>query len=149
MPLQDLTPVYADMQDTVIRADEPWIQQSPRTSVKVLFIGSETGTWASMHHWKKGVAVPPHKHLGAAHVYIISGKLQGRDYVLNPGDYVYEPSGMLHDVTTALEDTTYLFISHGPVILFDENGLKHFTNWEVMERLRAANAPLPQAAAAD
>ena len=100
-----------------------------------------------MHHWKKGYAAPPHKHLAGAHVYILSGKLQVRDGTLNAGDYVYEPSGVLHDETKAVEDTTYLFISNGPVLFFDENGFTRYTNWEVMERLRAqAEAPQAQAA---
>ena len=95
MPLpQDIRPVFQDIQDTLIRSDSPWIERSPKDKVKVLWIGRETGTWASLHHWKKGYAAPPHKHLAGAHVYILSGKLQVRDGVLNAGDYVYEPSGV-------------------------------------------------------
>ena len=114
MPLpQDIRPVFQDIQDTLIRSDAPWIEQSPLSKVKVLWIGRETGTWASLHHWKKGYAAPP---------------------------------GVLHDATTALEDTTYLFICAGPVLFFDENGFTRYTNWEVMERLRASAEKLPQAA---
>src|SRR6266480_1066951 len=148
MPLpQDIRPVFQDIQDTLIRSDSPWIERSPQDKVKVLWIGRETGTWASLHHWKKGYAAPPHKHLAGAHVYILSGKLQVRDGTLNAGDYVYEPSGVLHDEPKAVEDTTYLFISNGPVLFFDENGFTRYTNWEVMEKLRAqAEAPQAQAA---
>jgi len=47
------------------------------------------------------------------------------DGTFNAGDYVYEPSEMLlHDATTALEDTTYLFIRAGLVLFFDENGFR-------------------------
>ena len=101
MPLpQDIRPVFQDIQDTLVRSDAPWIQQSPMSAVKVLWVGRETGTWASLHHWKKGYTAPPHKHLAGAHAYVISGKLQVRNGVLNAGDYVYEPSGILHDATT-------------------------------------------------
>ena len=55
---------------------------------------------------------------------------------------------MLHDETKAVEDTTYLFISNGPVLFFDENGFTRYTNWEVMEKLRA-QAETPQAQAAE
>src|SRR5690349_2772626 len=103
-------------------------------------VGRETGTWASLHHWKKGYVAPPHKHLAGAHAFIISGKLQVRNGILNAGDYVYEPSGILHDATTALEDTTYLFICNGAVLFFDENGFTRYTNWEVMEKLRSQGA---------
>jgi len=139
MPLpQDIRPVFQDIQDTLVRS-----------SVKVLWIGRETGTWASLHHWKKGYVAPPHKHLAGAHAFIISGKLQVRNGVLNAGDYVYEPSGILHDATTALEDTTYLFICNGAVLFFDENGFTRYTNWEVMEKLRSQAQATPQAEAAE
>jgi hypothetical protein len=143
MPLpQDIRPVFQDIQDTLVRSDAPWIQRSPLDSVKVLWVGRETGTWASLHHWKKGYVAPPHKHLAGAHAFIISGKLQVRNGILNAGDYVYEPSGILHDATTALEDTTYLFICNGAVLFFDEKGFTRYTNWEVMEKLRSqAQAP--------
>ena len=93
-----------------MRSDAPWIQQPPMSAVKVQWVGCETGTWASPHHWEKGYTAPPHKHLAGARSYVIFGKLQVRNCVLNADDYVYEPSGILHDATTALEDTTYLFI---------------------------------------
>jgi len=138
MPLpQDIRPAFQDIQDTLVRAEAPWIEQSPMSKVKVLWVGRETGTWASLHHWKKGYVAPRHKHLAGAHAYVLTGKLQVRDGVLNAGDYVYEPSGVLHDETTALEDTTYLFICNGAVLFFDENGFTRYTNWEVMEKLRA------------
>ncbi len=150
MPLpQDIRPAFQDIQDTLIRSDAPWIEQTPMSRVKVLWVGRETGTWASLHEWKKGYTAPPHKHLAGAHAYILSGKLQVRDGVLNAGDYVYEPSGVLHDETKALEDTTYLFICNGPILFFDENGFTRYSNWEVMEKLRIQGAPAPMAAAAE
>jgi hypothetical protein len=52
----------------------------------------------------------------------------------------------LHDATTAIEDTTYLFIATGPVLFFDENGFTRYTNWEVIEKLRSEAAPMKEAA---
>jgi quercetin dioxygenase-like cupin family protein len=150
MPLsQDIRPLFQDIQDTLVRSDAPWVERTPLSSVKVLWIGRETGTWAALYHWKKGYVAPPHKHLAGAHVYILSGKLQVRTGVLNAGDYLYEPSGVLHDATTALEDTTYLFISNGAVLFFDENGFTQYSNWEVMEKLRSQATPEIQAQAAE
>ena len=37
----------------------------------------------------------------------------------------------------ALEDTEYLFICDGPVVFFDENGLKSYKGWEELERLKS------------
>ena len=81
--------------------------------MKVLWTGPETGAWAALFRWYKGYVAPPHKHLSPAHVYVLSGKLQVRDGILEAGDYVYEPNGMVHGATTALEDTDYLFICNG------------------------------------
>src|SRR5262249_59169662 len=115
--------------------EAPWLQKSPMPAVRVLWVGRESGTWASLHHGKKGYTAPPHKHLAGAHAYVISGKLQVRNGVLSAGDYVYEPSGILHDATTALEDTTYLFICNGAVLFFDENGFTPYTHSTPMHKL--------------
>ena len=104
--------------------------------MKVLWTSPDSSTWAVLIHWSKGHVARPHKHLGGAHAYVLSGKLQVRDGVLNAGDYVYEPSGVLHDATTALEDTTYMFICDGSVLYFDDNTFTGYTNWETIEKLR-------------
>ena len=56
---------------------------------------------------------------------------------------------MLHDATTALEDTTYLFFCQGPVLYFDENNFTGYTNWETIEKLRETHAAATQAQAAE
>jgi len=44
MPLpQDIRPVFQDIQDTLVRSDAPWIEQSPTARMKVLWVGKETG----------------------------------------------------------------------------------------------------------
>ena len=137
MPLpQDIRPAFQNIQDTLVRATDPWIEQSPTAKMKVLWVSPESSTWAVLIHWKKGHVARPHKHLGGAHAFVVSGKLQVRDGVLNAGDYVYEPSGVLHDTTTALEDTTYLFICDGSVLYFDDNSFTGYTNWETIAQLR-------------
>ena len=147
MALQDIFPINGNLQDTLVEASKtPWIEQTPLSATKVLYTGAETGTWAVLFNWKKGYVAPPHKHLAGAHAFIISGKLQVRDGVLNAGDYVYEPSGVLHDATTALEDTTYLFLCQGAVLFFDADRFTRYTNWEVIEKLRQGAAPVARAA---
>lgn len=55
MPLpQDIRPVFQHVQDTLLRADAPWIAQSPIAKTKVLWVGRETGTFALLIHGKKG-----------------------------------------------------------------------------------------------
>src|SRR5258708_38520460 len=86
MPLpQDIRPVFQDIQDTLVQSAAPWIERSPKDKLKVLWIGRETGTWASLHPWKKGYPGPPHKHLSGAPGYILSGKLAARPGTLNSG----------------------------------------------------------------
>jgi quercetin dioxygenase-like cupin family protein len=115
--------------------------------MKILWTGSESGTWAVLFRWLKGYVAPPHKHLTASHTFIISGKLQVRDGILKTGDYVYEANGMVHGATTALEDTDYIFICNGPVLFFDENNFTSYLGWEELRRIQQAHDAAKKAAA--
>jgi anti-sigma factor ChrR (cupin superfamily) len=137
--MQDVTPVNDQLADIIVRQAEPWIeQQKDMAWMKVLWTGEESGRWAALFRWKKGYVAAPHKHLSAAHTYILSGKLQVRHGVLNAGDYDYEPNGVLHGATTALEDTEYLFICDGPVLFYDDEGIQSYLGWEELHRMRRA-----------
>jgi len=152
MPLpQDIKPINSELMDTLVEASKiDWIPQPfdpERAFVKVLWTGSESGSWAVLFRWLKGFTAPQHKHLSASHTFILSGKLQVRDGTLNAGDYVYEPNGMLHGATTALEDTEYLFICNGPVLFYDDDGFTTYLGWEELERLKQQHLAGKQAAA--
>jgi hypothetical protein len=56
--------------------------------------------------------------------------------VLNEGDYVYEPSGVLHDATTALEGSVYIFTCDGSVLYFADDSFAGYINWETIDKLR-------------
>jgi len=148
---QDITPVNSELMDTLVRsAQMDWIPMGPdpqRAFMKILWTGSESGTWAVLFRWLKGYTAPPHKHLSASHTFILSGKLQVRDGTLKTGDYVYEPNGMVHGATTALEDTDYLFICNGSVLFFDENSFTSYLGWEELCRLQAAHVTAKKSAA--
>ncbi|HEU4428668.1 MAG TPA: cupin domain-containing protein [Myxococcota bacterium] len=135
--LQDVTPVNDQLADIIVRAGDPWIEMEKGTAwIKVLWTGEESGRWAALFRWKKGYVAAPHKHLSAAHTFILSGKLQVRGGVLEAGDYDYEPNGVLHGATTALEDTEYLFICDGPVLFYDDDGIQSYLGWEELHRMR-------------
>ena len=139
MTLQDLTPINDQLADIIVRADEPWIETEPGMAwMKVLWTGPETGRWVALFRWSKGYVAAPHKHLSDAHTYVLKGKLQVRDGILNAGDYDYEPNGVLHGTTEALEDTEYLFVCEGPVLFYDEDGLTSYLGWEELTRMRDA-----------
>ncbi len=138
---QDISPVNSELMDTLVEASKmDWIATGEKSFMKILYTGSESGSWAVLLKWLKGYVAGPHKHLSGSHTFILSGKLQVRDGVLNAGDYVYEPNGMLHGATTALEDTEYLFICNGPVLSFDGDTFTGYLGWEELERMKAAQA---------
>ena len=141
MALQDITPINDQLADIIVRASDPWIEsEQGKAWIKVLWTGPESGRWAALFRWKKGYVAAPHKHLAAAHTYILKGKLQVRDGTLEAGDYDYEPNGVLHDATTALEDTEYLFICDGPIVFYNKDGLISYSGWEEMQRMKEASA---------
>lgn len=147
---QDITPFNTNLNDSLYQASKmEWIETDPgRAWMKILWTGSEGGAWAVLFKWAKGYVAPPHKHLSASHTFILKGKLQVRDGLLETGDYVYEPNGVLHGATTALEDTEYLFICNGAILFYDDNGFTRYQSWEELERLRAHVAKTAQARAA-
>lgn len=137
---QDISPVNSELVDALARsAKMDWIETSPdKAYMKILWFSPETGRWAVLLRWLKGHVARPHKHLSAAHAFILSGKLQVRDGTLEAGDYLYEPNGMVHGATTALEDTEYLFICDGPVLYFDDDGFTGYLGWEQLQRMQDA-----------
>jgi anti-sigma factor ChrR (cupin superfamily) len=139
MALQEIQPINSELMDTLVEAGTmEWTKTGDKSYRKILYTGSETGTWAVLLKWDKGFVAPSHKHLSGSHTFILKGKLQVRDGVLNAGDYVYEANGMLHGETTALEDTEYLFICNGPIVFFGEDSIAGYTSWEELERARTA-----------
>ena len=139
MPLpQDIRPAFQNIQDTLVHAEAPWIQQTPLSSVKVLWVGQESGRWAVLLKWKKGYVAPPHKHLSAAFAFVLSGKLQVRNNTYGPGDFLHETNGMVHGATKALEDTEYLFFCDGPVLYFDKDSFTGYRGWEQVLQMQQA-----------
>ena len=138
---QDISPVNTELMDTLVEASKmEWMQTDEKAFMKILYTGSESGSWAVLLKWLEGYVAGPHKHLSGSHTFILKGKLEVRDGVLNAGDYVYEPNGMLHGATKALEDTEYLFICNGPVLFFGEDEFTIYLSWEELQRMQQAQA---------
>ena len=141
MPLpQDIRPINSEIMDAVTQSSEQdWIpnpDDPERAFMKVLWTGQESGRWLVMFRWLKGYVAPPHKHLSAAHTFILSGKLKVRGGVFQAGDYVHEANGMVHGATTAVEDTEYLFLCDGPVIFFGKDEFTGYLGWEEIRRMQ-------------
>ena len=142
MPLpQDISPVNSELLEKVVRTSQTdWIQYQGETGfMKVLSYSSESGQWAVLFKWLKGHIAAPHKHLSAAHAFIMSGKIKVRGEVYGAGDYVYEHNGMVHDATEALEDTVYFFLCEGPLLYFDDESFTRYTGWEQIKKLSEQN----------
>ncbi|HMN47168.1 MAG TPA: cupin domain-containing protein [Povalibacter sp.] len=134
---QEIKPLNSEIQDALVKAtDGQWIEYEPGASLKILYLGNESGQWAVLFRWKKGFVAGQHKHLSGSHTFVLKGKLQVRDGILNAGDYVYEPNGMLHGETKALEDTEYLFICLGPLLIFSDEAFTGYFGWEELARMR-------------
>jgi hypothetical protein len=137
---QDISPVNSELMEALVRTSEiPWTPQSfdpERSFMKVLWTGPESGRVTLLLRCLKGAVVPPHKHLGDAHTFVLKGKLEVRGTTIGPGDYLYEANGMIHHATTALEDTEYLFIMQGAVLFFDDNQFLGYQGWEEFHRAR-------------
>lgn len=137
---QDISPVNSELVDTVTRSSElDWIETTPGTGfMKILWFSAETGRWSVLFRWTKGHVAKPHKHLSAAQAFVLSGKLQVRDTIFEAGDFLYEANGMIHDETTALEDTEYLFTCDGPILYFGDDGFTGYLGWEQLQRMQEA-----------
>ncbi len=148
---QEIAPINPELMDTLMKTgDMDWIPQQPdpdRGFMKILFTCPESGRWAVLFRWLKGFVAPQHKHLSAAHTFVIKGKLQVRDGILEAGDYVYERNGMIHGATTALEDTEYIFLCDGPVLFFDDEGFTSYLGWEELRRVQQAHDAAKKSAA--
>lgn len=131
-----IAPASPDVADTHVPAGDEGLMQTDADGLafmKVLWT-SPAGGWAVLYKWKKGYVAPAHKHLGAIHAYIVSGRLKLRDMVLEAGDYVHEANGMVHGVTEALEDTVHINIADGPILFFNEEGFTSYVGWEQITR---------------
>ena len=141
MPLtQEIAPLNPELMDTLVAANEgDWIptDEEGTSFIKVLWTGAETGRWAVLLRWSKGHTAAAHKHLAAGHTYVLSGKLEVRGGVVEAGTYIYERNGMIHEASTALEDTELLFIGDGPVLFYDEDSFTGYLGWEELERMQA------------
>ena len=127
MPLpQNISPFNSELMDTLVKAKEvDWIPNADdpkRSFIKILYTGSETGSWVVLTAMAQGLRRASAQASERLAYFHSVGEIAGahRD-VLNAGDYVYEANGMVHGATTALEDTEYLFICNGPVLFFNED----------------------------
>lgn len=111
--------------------DLPWAPLGEGVSIKILRVSEETGFWSALIEMQPGSQFAPHKHYGAADFYVLKGKLVYRAGEATEGCYGYEPLGVVHDSTTAPEETLLYFNSYGPVIFYNADGsIAQMLNYE-------------------
>ena len=107
----------------LVRAgQQEWVDTGGGNQVKVLRVSEETGSWTALFKAAAGTTNPPHRHLGPADFYVLSGSIEYRNGRAEAGDWIYEPMGALHEATHHSEETVYLANVHGPIAYFDEDG---------------------------
>jgi anti-sigma factor ChrR (cupin superfamily) len=117
----------------------PWIPLGEGAAMKVLRVSSETGYWSALIKMDAGASFAAHKHLGAADFYVLKGAFGYRGGTASEGHYGYEPLGVIHEATTALEDTVYTFNSYGPVAFLKQDGsVDYVMSWEMIRDLTTA-----------
>ena len=80
---QDISPFNSEVMDTLVAAkDREWVPTGENAWIKVLWTGSESGRWAALFRWNKGYVAGAHKHLSAAHTFVLKGRLEIRSGIL-------------------------------------------------------------------
>ena len=88
---------HADASDALLvrSAELPWVPSPvPGKDAKPLCFLRDGAGFVELLRMAAGVAMPPHRHTGATHVFQLEGQRRLADgTVLGPGDYVCEPPG--------------------------------------------------------
>lgn len=103
-------------------ADLDWKPMGEGAWGKVLRTCTDTGSWTLLLKQEAGSVVPPHKHLGPAEFYVLSGCIEYRGGVAKAGHFGREPLGAVHEHTSFPEETIYLFTAYGPLAMYAPDG---------------------------
>ena len=120
--------------------DLPWASLGEGVWIKILRVSEETGFWSSLIRMEPGSQFAPHKHFGAADFFVLKGRLIYRAGEATEGCYGYEPLGVVHDETTAPEETVIVFNSFGPIVFYNSDGsIAQLLNYETARELAAGS----------
>lgn len=127
-------------QEILVNADDlPWKPMGEGAWGKVLDVCLETGRFSILFKQEAGSFVPPHRHLGPADFYVLSGCLEYRGGVAKAGHFGREPAGAVHERTAFPEETIYLFTAYGPLAMLGPDGNVAFiTDASTLQALRDA-----------
>jgi 2,4'-dihydroxyacetophenone dioxygenase len=119
-------PALPAVSDVAHTDDFPWAQWADGLWVKVLRASPDTGQYAMLTKFERGVELPIHRHFGAVHAFTLQGAWRYKEYdwVARAGTFAYEPPGSTHTlvVDQVDEDTIVLFTIEGGLIVFGPDG---------------------------
>lgn len=103
-----------------------WKSVAPGLRMRIVRWSTETGQFTVVQHAEAGAVLPRHRHLAPAELYILKGHgVHPQTGPWGEGEYVYEHTGAIHDAFAFDNETTLLMVSHGPiVVLNDDNSIK-------------------------
>jgi 2,4'-dihydroxyacetophenone dioxygenase len=102
----------------------PWMPVVSGMSSKPLAFLPDGAGWAVLLKVEPGTRIGLHRHLGAVHGFILSGRRRLADgRVLGPGDYEFEPAGQTDTWSVeGDEPLVSFFLVAGPVEYFGPDG---------------------------
>ena len=142
-----------------VGSDEvPWVANPtyPGTEMRLLQADVTAGVYAMAGRLPAGLEVGTHRHLGAVHMFTLSGAWAYRehDFVNRAGSYLYEPPGSVHTLYVPADNTEVtetLTVVYGRTEYLDAEGSiiavsDAATNLELyFESCDAAGIPQPTA----
>lgn len=133
----------ANPEDVLIDPETlPWIPMGgPGLFFRLLRVSPETGQFTIFIKLEAGASFAPHKHLGAADFFVLSGALRYRAGTARAGSWGYEPLGVFHQETNAEEETVLLYNGYGGVAFTATDGaVVGILDWEWIRDAAAAHA---------
>lgn len=109
--------------------DVPWVENLayPGTMMRLLRADLAEGTYVMAGRLPAGLEVGTHRHIGAVHMFTLSGAWGYREhgFVNRAGSYLYEPPGSTHTLFVPADNaevTETLTIVHGITEYLDADG---------------------------
>jgi len=107
----------------------PWVPNLnyPGTEMRMLQADVEAGVYTISGRMDPGLEVGTHRHLGAVHMFTLSGSWVYREhpFVNRAGSYLYEPPGSVHTLYVPADNTEVtetLTVVYGSTEYLGEDG---------------------------
>jgi hypothetical protein len=124
-PILHVVPTPHDTLTACLPDQLPWLPWAMKGSYfKLLSADASSGRFTLMIKLEKGVAAPPHRHLGAVEGLVLEGGFHYQDdpsLRFTAGSYLLEQSGAVHQPVSP-EGALMFAVFHGPVEGLDEEG---------------------------